>query len=299
MELKQSLTVGVIFLIIELILSFFIASIVKLLEPNIPIFQILFYRYLLSLPLLVIYGFFKHGSKILQVNNVRLLLLRIICGFLGLAMWFLAVAKIDISLATVLFNTMPLFITILSAIIALERVGLRRSIAVITGFFGVIFIVLPINTSFDFWGVLYAILGAIFAGLMFVFIRMLGKTNASIPTAIWYNSFGFVITTIILLLSGLNLDNSFSLLMHKDLPWGYLLALGLLASFQQFCLAESHRYADASALAPFHYLAIPIGVAFGVILFNETITAKFLVGAVIIIASNYYILFREKTHSQN
>ena len=299
MELKQSLTVGVIFLIIELILSFFIASIVKLLEPNIPIFQILFYRYLLSLPLLIICGFFKHGSKILQVNNVRLLLLRIICGFLGLAMWFLAVAKIDISLATVLFNTMPLFITILSAIIALERVGLRRSIAVITGFFGVIFIVLPINTSFDFWGVLYAILGAIFAGLMFVFIRMLGKTNASIPTAIWYNSFGVVISAIILLLSGHNLDNSFSLLMHKDLPWGYLLALGLLASFQQFCLAESHRYADASALAPFHYLAIPIGVAFGVILFNETITAKFLVGAVIIIASNYYILFREKTHSQN
>lgn len=299
MELKQSLTVGVIFLIIELILSFFIASIVKLLEPIIPIFQILFYRYLLSLPLLVIYGFFKHGSKILQVNNVRLLLLRIICGFLGLAMWFLAVAKIDISLATVLFNTMPLFITILSAIIALERVGLRRSIAVITGFFGVIFIVLPINTSFDFWGVLYAILGAIFAGLMFVFIRMLGKTNASIPTAIWYNSFGVVTSAIILLLSGHNLDNSFSLLMHKDLPWGYLLALGLLASFQQFCLAESHRYADASALAPFHYLAIPIGVAFGVILFNETITAKFLVGAVIIIASNYYILFREKTHSQN
>ena len=299
MELKQSLAFGVIFLIIELILSFFIASIVKLLEPNIPIFQILFYRYLLSLPLLVIYGFFKHGSKILQVNNVRLLLLRIICGFLGLVMWFLAVAKIDISLATVLFNTMPLFITILSAIIALERVGLRRSIAVITGFFGVIFIVLPINTSFDFWGVLYAILGAIFAGLMFVFIRMLGKTNASIPTAIWYNSFGVVISAIILLLSGHNLDNSFSLLMHKDLPWGYLLALGLLASFQQFCLAESHRYADASALAPFHYLAIPIGVAFGVILFNETITAKFLVGAVIIIASNYYILFREKTHSQN
>ena len=299
MELKQSLAFGVIFLIIELILSFFIASIVKFLEPNIPIFQILFYRYLLSLPLLVIYGFFKHGSKILQVNNVRLLLLRIICGFLGLAMWFLAVAKIDISLATVLFNTMPLFITILSAIIALERVGLRRSIAVITGFFGVIFIVLPINTSFDFSGVLYAILGAIFAGLMFVFIRMLGKTNASIPTAIWYNSFGVVITTIILLLSGLNLENSFSILMHKDLPWDYLLALGLLASFQQFCLAESHRYADASALAPFHYLAIPIGVAFGVILFDETITTKFLVGAVIIVTSNYYILFREKTHSQN
>ena len=298
MEIKQSLPVGVIYLIIELVLSFFIASIVKLLEPNIPIFQILFYRYLLSLPLLMTYGFAKYGLRILKVNNIRLLLLRIVCGFLGLAMWFLAVAKIDISLATVLLNTMPLFITILSVLIARESVGLRRSIAVIVGFFGVVFIILPLNASFNFAGVVYALLGAIFAGLMFVFIRMLGKTNASIPTAIWYNSFGVVVSGMILFFSEYYLNNNSISLIHKDLPWSYLLALGLLASFQQFCLAESHRYADASALAPFHYLAIPIGVAFGVILFNETITVKFIIGALLIVASNYYILIREKAHSQ-
>ena len=299
MVIKQSLPIGVTYLIIELVLSFFIASIVKLLEPNLPIFQILFYRYLLCLPLLTIYGLSKHGLKIFHVNNIRLLLLRILCGFLGLVMWFLAVAKIDISLATVLLNTMPLFITILSVIIARESVGWRRSVAVIVGFFGVVFIILPINASFNFAGVVYALLGAIFAGLMFVFIRILGKTNASIPTAIWYNSFGVVVSGMILFFSEYYLNNNSISLIHKDLPWSYLLALGLLASFQQFCLAESHRYADASALAPFHYLAIPMGVAFGVILFNETITVKFIIGALIIVASNYYILIREKAHSQN
>lgn len=298
MEIKQSLPVGVFYLISELILSFFIASIVKLLEPNIPIIQILFYRYLLCLPLLIIYGLSKHGIRVLLVNNIKLLLLRIICGFLGLAMWFLAVAKIDMSLATVLFNTMPLFITILSVIIAREVVGLRRSLAVLTGFFGVVFIILPINGSFNFSGVIYSLLGAIFAGLMFVFIRMLGRTNASIPTAIWYNSFGVLASLIIFFIIENNFYNSLAILVHKDLPWNYLLVLGFLASFQQFCLAESHRYADASALAPFHYLAVPIGIAFGVILFNETITVKFITGAVIIVASNYYIFVREKTHSQ-
>ena len=298
MEIKQSLPVGVFYLISELILSFFIASIVKLLEPNIPIIQILFYRYLLCLPLLIIYGLSKHGIRVLLVNNIKLLLLRIICGFLGLAMWFLAVAKIDMSLATVLFNTMPLFITILSVIIAREVVGLRRSLAVLTGFLGVVFIILPINGSFNFSGVFYSLLGAIFAGMMFVFIRMLGRTNASIPTAIWYNSFGVLASLIIFFTIENNFYNSLAILVHKDLPWNYLLALGFLASFQQFCLAESHRYADASALAPFHYLAVPIGIAFGVILFNETITVKFITGAVIIVASNYYIFVREKTHSQ-
>ena len=299
MEIKQSLPVGVFYLISELILSFFIASIVKLLEPNIPIIQILFYRYLLCFPLLVIYGLSIHGIRVLLVNNIKLLMLRIICGFLGLAMWFLAVAKIDMSLATVLFNTMPLFITILSVIIAREVVGLRRSLAVLTGFLGVVFIILPINGSFNFSGVFYSLLGAIFAGMMFVFIRMLGKTNASIPTAIWYNSFGVLASLIIFFIIENHFYNSLAILVHKDLPWNYLLALGFLASFQQFCLAESHRYADASALAPFHYLAVPIGIAFGVILFNETITVKFITGAVIIVASNYYIIVREKAHSQN
>ena len=299
MVIKQSLPIGVTYLIIELVLSFFIASIVKLLEPNLPIFQILFYRYLLCLPLLAIYGLSKHGLKIFHVNNIRLLLLRILCGFLGLLMWFLAVATIDISLATVLFNTMSLFITILSVIIARESVGLRRSAAVVVGFLGVVFIISPINASFNFSGVIYALLGAVFSGSMFVFIRMLGKTNASIPTAIWYNSFGVVVSLMILFVSENYLNNSVISLMSRDLPWDYLLALGLLASFQQFCLAESHRYADASALAPFHYLAIPIGIAFGVVLFNETITIKFIMGTLIIIASNYYILTREKIKSQN
>ena len=298
MEIKQSLPVGVIYLIIELVLSFAIASIVKLLEPNLPIFQILFYRYLLSLPLLVIYGLLKQGLKIFHVNNIRLLLLRILCGFMGLVMWFLAVATIDISLATVLFNTMSLFITILSIIIARESVGLRRSGAVILGFLGVVFIISPINASFNFSGVIYALLGAIFSGLMFVFIRMLGKTNASIPTAIWYNSFGVVVSLMILFVSKNYFNNSVPSLIYKDLPWDYLLALGLLASFQQFFLAESHRYADASALAPFHYLAIPIGIVFGVVLFNEIITVNFIIGTLIIVASNYYILIREKARYQ-
>ena len=44
--------------------------------------------------------------------------------------------------------------------------------------------------------------------------------------------------------------------------------------------------------------AIPIGIVFGVVLFNEIITVKFMIGTLIIVASNYYILIREKAHYQ-
>ena len=174
MEIKQSLPVGVIYLIIELVLSFFIASIVKLLEPNIPIFQILFYRYLLSLPLLMIYGFAKYGLKIVKVNNIRLLLLRIVCGFLGLAMWFLAVAKIDISLATVLLNTMPLFITILSVIIARERVGWRAAVGMLVAFAGVFLLVGEPQTASAQFSAGLIVVGAFLWAVSAIQVKRLG-----------------------------------------------------------------------------------------------------------------------------
>jgi drug/metabolite transporter (DMT)-like permease len=73
--------------------------------------------------------------------------------------------------------------------------------------------------------------------------------------------------------------------------------LGVVASFQQFFLAQSHVHAEASTLAPLHYLSIPFGVGVGILLFGEIITMKFLIGTAIIIASTYYIFLREQLES--
>ena len=67
-----------------------------------------------------------------------------------------------------------------------------------------------------------------------------------------------------------------------------------MANFQLFFLVQSHRYAEASALAPLHYIAIPIGVLVGVVFFDEVITAKFIFGSLIILGVNYYIFLRDR-----
>jgi drug/metabolite transporter (DMT)-like permease len=290
----QNLVLGASLLTGELVLTIVIASVVKLLEPQIPIFQILVCRYLFCLPLLVIYGRMSLGRQFLKVTNTRILFLRTVCGFIGLLLWYLAIATIDISLATVLLNTMPLFITLLSALIAHESIGMRRTLAVIFGFGGVLLILLPIRADFSLIGAFYSLLGALFAGLMFVFIRMLGKSDASISTAIWYNAFGALASGIICTIST---DFQFADYTKTDAlhPWATLIAIGIMASFQQFFLAESHRYADASALAPLHYLSIPFSVIFGIILFGDIITLKFIIGALVIVTSSCYIFLKERS----
>ena len=285
---------GALYLIGEISTTFLLASIVKILQPDVSIFIILFFRYLFCLPLLVAYAIYTRGADFLKIKNIRGLFLRTCFGFMGLIMWFLAISKIDISLATALLMTMPIFITVLSIVIAKEHVGLRRLTSVLLGFIGVLVLLFPITPELDLWGVVFALLGSIFAALMFVYLRILGRSDPSVSTAIWYNLTGVILAgALIYIASGFDLKVNFA-----DPNLIYILVwLGFLSSFQQFFLAQSHIYAEASTLAPLHYLSIPFGVGVGILLFGEIITVKFLIGTTIIIISTYYIFLREQVES--
>ena len=282
---------GAVFLIGQIVMSLVLASMVKVLQPDFSVFVILFFRYLFCLPLLVAYAIYTRGAQFLNITNIRGLALRTGFGLLGLTMWFLSIIYLDISLATALSQTMPIFITGLSVLIAGEKVGLKRSASVFVGFFGVVVLILPLTPTVNLLGVFYALLGAFFSALMFVYLRVLGRTDPAVTTAIWYNSTGVVLAGIIAFSSdGFDAIQQLSSLT----PLYLLIALGVCASFQQFFLAQSHMYAQASMLAPLHFLAIPLGIGIGIMFFNESITLKFLMGTAIIIASTYYIVMHEQ-----
>ena len=282
---------GAVFLVGQIVMSLVLASMVKVLQPDFSVFVILFFRYLFCLPLLVAYAIFTRGAQFLNITNIQGLALRTGFGLLGLTMWFLSIIYLDISLATALSQTMPIFITGLSVLIAGEKVGLKRSASVFVGFLGVVVLIFPLTPTVNLLGVFYALLGAFFSALMFVYLRVLGRTDPAVTTAIWYNSTGVVLAGII----AFSFDGFDAIQQLSSLtPLYLLIALGVCASFQQFFLAQSHMYAQASMLAPLHFLAIPLGIGIGIMFFNESITLKFLMGTAIIIASTYYIVMREQ-----
>ena len=116
---------GALYLLGQIAMSLLLASMVKLLQPDFSLFLILFFRYLFCLPLLVAYAIYTRGAKFLSITNIRGLALRTGFGMLGLSMWFASIIYLDISLATALSQTMPIFITGLSVLIAGEKVGLK------------------------------------------------------------------------------------------------------------------------------------------------------------------------------
>ena len=277
-------------LIAEIALSFVIAIFVKKLEPSLSIFVILFFRYLFCLPLLFAYGFYKRGRHVLQINNKKVLVFRTVSGFLGLMTWFLAVSLIDLSLATALAQVMPFFITILAIFMLGETVGLRRIIAVIVGFAGVMVLLGPTQITNPGWGIIVGLAAPFFAALMFIFLRMLGKGEAPVSTALWYNMAGVFLAFGISVSQGA----SFPTFESSASVWIMLIGVGVFASLQQLFMALSHTFAPASVLAPVHYSAIPMGIFCGVFFFGEQITSSLLLGTGIIVAANYYILVRER-----
>lgn len=286
----RDIFLGAAALIGEIALSFVIAIFVKKLQPSLSIFVILFFRYLFCLPLLFAYGFHKRGRNVLQVKNKPILVLRTLSGFLGLMTWFLAVSMIDLSLATALSQVMPFFITILAVFILGEQVGIRRVGAVIVGFIGVMVLLGPTQIINPGWEIIIGLSAPFFAALMFVFLRILGKGEAAVSTALWYNMTGVVFAYAITYYQG----GSFPTSESGAAVWMMLIGVGVLASLQQLLMALSHIFAPASILAPVHYTAIPIGIFCGVFFFNEEITSSLLVGTIIIFAANYYMLMRER-----
>ena len=75
----------------------------------------------------------------------------------------------------------------------------------------------------------------------------------------------------------------------------WLVACGILGGVGQVCMTYCYRYAEPSFLAPFDYAAMIWAVALGYFIFAEIPESMVLSGAVVVIDSSLYIVWRERS----
>ena len=286
---------GALFLFSEIVISMGLAGLVKQVSGDVSFFVIMFFRYLLSLPLLFLLGWHQRRRAMLQVRRIKTLVARTIVGMVGLSAWFNAVIFLPISLASVLAQTMTIFITILAPFMLGETVGPRRIVAVLFGFAGVVLLINPFaqtsSSMLSGVGLMFGMAAPLFAALMFIFLRKLGQSDAPVSTTLWYNIAGTIVFFALALAEGLPIP---AISPNTHFIWFVLIFTGLASSVQQFLMAKSHQLASATALAPVHYSAVPLSVFIGILFFDEVITLTFITGTAIIIGSTWYIFQREQ-----
>ncbi|MEC8130586.1 MAG: DMT family transporter [Pseudomonadota bacterium] len=284
---QVNLPVGVSVAIGEIAIMVAVSVLVKLVSADIDTVTVLLFRYLLCLPLLVATAIWQRGGEALSVTAPKTLAIRIVTGLISLACFYAALDLMALSLVTVLFQTLTLFVTFLAPLLLGERVGWRRWTAVIVGFGGTMLLLNPSATGWTTAGLLFGLGSPFFGAMMMISLRKLGRRDSPATTAVWHNGCGALIFAAIVVATGAKMPST-----GTDLA--VLVAVGLLASFQQLGLALSHKLVPASILAPLHYLSIPMGIAAGILLFGEALSAEIIIGSAIIIASSIFILMRER-----
>lgn len=265
-------------------LASILTAIVKWLGADYPVGQILFFRFLFALPPILYFLRRAGGLAALRTHRPLDHALRSTFGVCGIGLFFFAVTEIPLAEATAIFYAAPIFVTALSVPLLAEAVGPRRWTAVLLGFVGVFVITDPGHAVLGL-GILAAVASALFSALVSIWLRRLSRSEATATIALYYNSTGTLVSGLLVLLFGWRTPDLLDL--------GVLVSLGLIGGFAQYLMTASFRYAEASMLTPFEYLALIFAAAIGFLVWQEVPPWTTLLGAAVIVASGLFVIYRE------
>ena len=256
-----------------------------LILAGLPAMQVVFSRYVGAFLTALIFFIPRRGLGEFRSNRPWIQVLRALALLGSTVFNFLALRYLPITLTIAMFFAMPIVVTLLSIPILGERVGLRRFLAVLTGFIGVLVIVQPWGAQFH-WAVFLSI-GALFsASTYFVLTRLLAGIDNNSTSQLWTNGLATLALAPIALQNAVWPENTLNMLVF--------LFIGFLGGVGHILATLAFRFAQASVLAPVTYVQVIYATAAGYLVFNTLPTICTAIGTAIIIASGVYIWQRER-----
>lgn len=178
----------------------------------------------------------------------------------------------------------PLIITALAVPFLGEAIGLRRWVAVLVGFCGVIVIVRPVGEAVN----LYALLPlgcAVTSAIMDIVTRRISDTENALSMLLCSS------VAVMLVAAGFAFDGTWRLPTPVD--FGFLIITGLLSGAAHYLLIETFVLAEAAVVAPFRYSALVWGLLIGFIVWGDLPAVADWFGIALIVGSGIYIIHRE------
>jgi drug/metabolite transporter (DMT)-like permease len=254
---------------------------IKLLGHRLDNFQIAFFRVIIGfiaiLPFVASVPLAQLKTRHLHVHAIR--------GVFGLvAMYcsYYAIARIPLADYTALSFTKPLFATVLAVLILGEIVRWRRWSATALGFVGVLIMVRPGAGAFQ-PAALAALADAFSIAFLVTLVKRLPAQETPLGMLFYFGVFA----------TALSIGPAIYYWQWPTLyEWTLLIGVGVLGALSQSFWIRSFRAGEASVVAPFDYLRLPIAATIGFIGFAELPTLWTFIGAAVIVGSTLYIAHR-------
>ena len=254
-------------------------------QHGVGVIESLFYRQLGTALCATIWVATGPGFASLRTRRVGAHVLRMSLGVLAMGLNFLSFVLLPLAEATAIGFSVPLFATLLAAVLLGEPTGRWRWGAVIAGFIGVLVIVQPGGGHIAGGGVLVAIAAALTTASVTIAIRRLGATEAAPTTVFWFGFSSLVPLGVAML---------FVARPHDAETMAVVAGLSLAGGLAQLLLTGSLRLAPVTLVMPMDYLALIWASLLGWFVFTQLPSRWTALGAPIVIAAGLVIVWRER-----
>lgn len=255
---------------------------VRFASKSMPVFEVAFWRNLAGFFVCVPFVLQRHKG-IPRTTQPGKYLIRCGIGILSMYAIFWSISNLPLAQAIAISYSSALFVTVAAALFLGEVVRMRRWTAVLLGFVGVLVLVRPFSTAFD-PGVLIAVLAALLSAAVAVQLKQLTRIDDAY-TVVFYTYLFWVFLSLGPALTDWTWPSGNA--------WWWIFALGVFGTGGQMLWTKAMELGEVSALSPISFVQLPLVTLFGWLWFNENVDTFTILGAAIILGSNFYIAHRE------
>ncbi|MCR9175992.1 MAG: DMT family transporter [Alphaproteobacteria bacterium] len=241
-------------------------------------------RFLLVMLMLVPVVALKWQDRPLRTRRPGLHILRGVLLISSATLFVYAMRSLPLETATAIGFVSPLYVTALSIPFLGEKVGVRRWMAVIVGFGGVMVILRPGTDAFQL-AMLIPLLSSLLWAAGLIITRWMRGHESPLTILIWSTGSGLIAVAPL------------GLYGWESPTWPQLGLLALIACCHmagQYLTIRAFMMASASMLAPFSYSTIIWATLIGVFVFGSFPDMPTLIGTTVLAASGLYVWYRER-----
>jgi drug/metabolite transporter (DMT)-like permease len=276
---------GILFICIACALFPVMNGLVKQLTAIYPSEQVVWAR--VASHLVVVSAIFlpRRGLRMLRSRQP---ISQIVCSMTLLAstiFFFGAVKYVGVAEAISISFIAPLAVVFLAWPLLGERITWVRLVAVVVGFAGVLVVIRPGSSVFQ-WASLMLVASAIAYAIYQIFIRRVGAVDHP-STTVFYSALGstIVMTAIV------------PLVWVAPKSWtdiALLASLGVFGGIGHYCVARAMTYAPANFIAPFNYTQMIGSVIVGYLMFSEVPDIYTWLGTALIVGAGLLVGWQGK-----
>lgn len=265
---------------VSAILSFSLMAIsVRELSDSLSAPQIIFIRGLICLFIISIL-FIAYKKKFNPSHLIKLHLVRNISHLIAQYGWVIGITLLPLAEVFTLEFTTPFWAAIFAYFFLRERIYLSKVVGIATGFIGVLFIVQPGSSLFNYASII-VLTSAILFSICYTSTKLISKKTDSLTVL-------FMMSIIQVPISGIFALSDWKSPNNSDLGW--LLTLGILSLTAHLSLTNAIKHTSVIRVTAMDLFRLPTIAILGFLFYQEAITLHLFIGILFMLAGNILLL---------